>query len=66
MKAVIVGSGGLGSYVGAVLARAGHDVILVARGDHAAAIEAEGLRVLSHPRDFTVHPPCVASAFDVL
>lgn len=60
-----MGAGGLGSYVGAVLARAGHDVILVARGDHAAAIEAEGLRVLSHAGDFTVHPTCVASAYDV-
>ncbi len=65
MKAVIVGAGGLGSYIGAVLERAGHDVTLVARGDHAAAIEADGLRILSHAGDFTVHPRCVASALEI-
>jgi 2-dehydropantoate 2-reductase len=65
MKVVIVGAGGLGSYIGAVQARAGHDVTLVARGAHAKAIEADGLRVLSHAGDFTVHPKCVASALDI-
>jgi len=65
MKIVIVGAGGLGSYIGAVLDRAGHEVTLVARGEHAAAIEADGLRILSHAGDFTVHPDCVASALDL-
>ena len=62
MKVVVVGAGGLGSYVGGVLARAGHEVILVARGEHRAAIEAEGLRVRSHEGDFVTHPSCVGSA----
>ncbi len=65
MRAVIVGAGGLGSYIGAVLAQAGHDVTLVVRGDHATAIQANGLRVMSHAGDFTVHPQCVTSAFEV-
>lgn len=62
MKAVVVGAGGLGSWVGAELVRAGHDVALVARGEHAKAIRREGLRVRSETGDFTVRPRCVASA----
>lgn len=65
MKTVVVGAGGLGSYIGAVLERGGHDVTLVARGEHAAAIEADGLRILSHEGDFAVRPTCVASALEV-
>ncbi|MDX1492892.1 MAG: ketopantoate reductase family protein [Longimicrobiales bacterium] len=62
MRVVVVGAGGLGSYVGAVLAQAGHDVALVTRGDHRTIIESDGLRVQSHAGDFVVHPTCVASA----
>lgn len=62
MKVVVVGAGGLGSYVGAVLGRAGHEVTLVTRGAHRAAIEADGLRVRSHEGDFVTHPACVGSA----
>lgn len=62
---MIVGAGGLGSYVGAVLARAGHDVTLVTRGDHRTIIESDGLRVRSHAGDFVVHPACVASALEL-
>lgn len=65
MNIVVVGAGGLGSYVGAVLGRAGHDVTLVARGAHRAAIEADGLRVRSHEGDFLVRPACVGSALEL-
>lgn len=65
MRVVVVGAGGLGSYIGAVLAQAGHAVTLVARGAHREAIEADGLRVRSHAGDFVVHPACVESALDV-
>lgn len=65
MRVVIVGAGGLGSYIGAVLARAGHDVTLVARGEHRQAIEAGGLHVRSHAGDFTVRPACVPSALEL-
>lgn len=62
---MVVGAGGLGSYIGAVLDQAGHDVTLVARGAHREAIEAEGLRVHSHAGDFVAHPRCVGSADEV-
>ena len=56
MKIAVYGAGGVGGYYGAVLARAGYEVSLVARGDHLAAIRQSGLRVLSPDGDFTVHP----------
>lgn len=65
MRVVVVGAGGLGSYIGAVLGEAGHDVTLVARGEHRAAIEGRGLRVRSHAGDFTTRPACVGSALEV-
>jgi 2-dehydropantoate 2-reductase len=45
VKACIVGAGAIGSVVGARLAAAGHEVCLVARGEHLAAIRARGLAV---------------------
>lgn len=65
MKVVVVGAGGLGSYVGAVLAHAGHEVTLVTRGAHRDAIEERGLEVRSHAGDFHVDVRCVSSALEV-
>ena len=56
MKIAIYGAGGVGGYYGAVLARAGHEVALVARGAHLAAIRRNGLRVRSPGGDFEVRP----------
>lgn len=41
----ILGAGALGSILGAHLAQAGHDVMLLARGRRAAQIDADGLRI---------------------
>jgi 2-dehydropantoate 2-reductase len=65
MRVVVVGAGGLGSYIGAVLTQAGHDVTLVARAEHRRIIEARGLEVRSHAGDFTTHPACVGSALEI-
>jgi 2-dehydropantoate 2-reductase len=43
----VVGPGGVGGLLGAVLARAGHRVVYVARPDTAAALNATGLSVRS-------------------
>jgi 2-dehydropantoate 2-reductase len=43
MKVCIAGAGAVGGLLGAQLAAAGHEVSLVARGAHLAAIRAEGL-----------------------
>jgi 2-dehydropantoate 2-reductase len=56
MRFAIMGSGAVGGYYGARLARAGHEVTFVARGAHLAAIRAHGLRVRSPALgDFVVH-----------
>jgi 2-dehydropantoate 2-reductase len=47
MKIAILGSGAVGGYYGARLARAGHDVTFIARGAHLAAIRERGLEVKS-------------------
>ncbi|HMQ29665.1 MAG TPA: 2-dehydropantoate 2-reductase [Chloroflexaceae bacterium] len=56
MRFAIIGVGGVGGYFGGRLAEAGHEVYLLARGAHLAAIRAEGLRVLSPLGDFTARP----------
>jgi 2-dehydropantoate 2-reductase len=47
VKIVVFGAGGIGGYFGALLSRAGHEVTLVCRGAHLAAIRQGGLRVRS-------------------
>ena len=57
VKIMVMGSGGVGGYFGAVLHRAGHEVTFVARGEHLEAIRARGLRIESVASgDFTVRP----------
>lgn len=58
MKFAILGSGAVGGYYGAQLARAGHDVTFIARGAHLAAIREKGLEIRSPMLgDFTVQAP---------
>jgi 2-dehydropantoate 2-reductase len=55
MRIAVLGSGAVGGYYGAKLARAGHDVVLIARGAHLEAIRARGLEIRSPMLgDFTV------------
>jgi 2-dehydropantoate 2-reductase len=56
MRFAIMGSGAVGGYYGAKLARAGHDVTFIARGAHLDAIRGGGLQVRSQALgDFVVH-----------
>src|SRR6185437_6619375 len=41
----VLGAGAIGSILAAHLARAGHSVIVIARGDRARAVERDGLRI---------------------
>jgi 2-dehydropantoate 2-reductase len=45
MKILVVGAGAVGGYFGAMLARAGHEVTFVARGEHGRRIREDGLVV---------------------
>ncbi|MEQ8347807.1 MAG: 2-dehydropantoate 2-reductase [Sneathiellaceae bacterium] len=58
MKVCIYGAGAIGGWLGALLARAGADVTLIARGPHLAAMKANGLKLVSDGDSFTVHPSC--------
>ena len=62
MNIAIYGAGGVGGYYGGVLARAGHQVSLIARGAHLAAIRERGLGVCSPGGDFTVRPAAATDA----
>jgi len=57
MRFAVVGSGAVGGYYGARLARAGHDVTFIARGSHLEAIRKKGLTIRSPLGDFTVQAP---------
>ena len=57
MRIAMVGAGGVGGLFGGLLARAGHEVVLVARGAHLLAIRRDGLQVESPLGSFTVRPP---------
>ncbi|MFW5918683.1 MAG: 2-dehydropantoate 2-reductase [archaeon] len=57
MKFAIYGAGGIGAYLGARLADVGHEVSLIARGDHLDALQTDGLRVESIQGDTTVDLP---------
>ncbi len=54
MNFIILGAGALGSIYAAYLARAGHQVSLIARGARAHALEKHGIEVTGH-ESFTAH-----------
>ena len=56
MKFVIAGAGAIGAYMGALMARAGLDVTLFARGPHLRAMQERGIRVRSAEGDFEARP----------
>lgn len=59
MKIAVFGAGGIGAYVGARLARAGHPVALIARGAHAMAMQSSGVRVQALDGEWSVQPRLV-------
>jgi 2-dehydropantoate 2-reductase len=47
MRFVVYGAGAIGGVVGGRLAEAGHEVVLIARGEHHDAIRDDGLRLVA-------------------
>ncbi|GAB7525845.1 ketopantoate reductase family protein [Paraburkholderia sp. 2C] len=45
MKVAVMGAGAVGCYYGGMLARAGHEVVLIGRAQHVDAMRAQGLRL---------------------
>lgn len=63
MRTAIMGTGGMGGYIGGRLAvapvkrdKAGGEVVFIARGEHLKAIQQKGLRVISPSVEFRVKP----------
>ncbi|MBL4624681.1 MAG: 2-dehydropantoate 2-reductase, partial [Flavobacteriales bacterium] len=55
MKIAIIGSGGVGGYFGAKLARAGNRVTFIARGEHLRQLKANGIKVKSINGNFSIN-----------
>lgn len=51
MRIAVIGAGGVGGYFGALLARAGHEVAMLARGKHLEAIRQHGIRITGESAD---------------
>ena len=65
MRIAVMGAGGVGGCLGALLARDGNDVSLIARGPHLEAIRANGLRLKRESGDFDVKVPVTGEPRDV-
>ncbi|GAA2496800.1 ketopantoate reductase family protein [Streptomyces longisporus] len=59
MRYIIIGAGAVGGSIGGRLAGAGHEVVLVARGAHHAALRDGGLRLKVPDGDHTYRLPTV-------
>jgi 2-dehydropantoate 2-reductase len=62
LKVAVMGAGAVGCYYGGMLARAGHEVTLIARPQHVQVIRAHGLRVQTSAFDEHI---VVAASSDV-
>src|SRR2546428_6333332 len=60
MRIAVLGSGGIGGYYGALLAKAGHDVAFIARGAHLEAMQQRGLAVRTPDGEATISVTAVA------
>jgi 2-dehydropantoate 2-reductase len=52
MKVCIVGAGAIGGYMAVRIANAGHNVSVIARGPHLAAIKARGMKLIEENDEF--------------
>ena len=66
MKFCVFGAGAVGGFVGGMMAHAGHvEVSLIARGEHLAAIQTDGLRLRRADVEFTVTPAATDTPADL-
>lgn len=65
MRYVVYGAGAVGGGIGGKLAQAGKDVVLIARGDHLRAMQADGLRLRTPREDVRVPVVAVGSPAEV-
>ncbi len=65
MRFIIYGAGGVGGVIGAQLFKGGEEVVLIARGDHLAAMRAQGLRYQTPFDDEQLQIPAVAHPAEI-
>lgn len=65
MRFIVLGAGAIGGVVGGRLYQYGHDVVLVARGEHGGAIRADGLILASASGVLCLPVPVVDGPKDV-
>src|SRR6266478_4365132 len=65
MQIAVLGSGGIGGYYGALLAKTGHDVVFIARGTHLEALQRQGLTVRTPEGSSTLPVMAVADTSGV-
>ena len=65
MRICIYGAGAIGGYLGAMLAEAGHEISLVARGEHLRALHANGLTLEVGGRSLRSRPSASENPADL-
>lgn len=60
MKICVYGAGAIGGFIGARLALSGEEVTLIARGPHLAAMQRDGLKLISGGKTEIVRLRCLA------
>lgn len=62
MKVAVMGAGAVGCFYGGMLARAGHDVVLIGRPQHVESIARDGLRLEAQQFDERIGAPRVTAS----
>lgn len=65
MKFAVLGAGAVGGYFGGLLALKGHEVALIARGEHLKALQNNGLTVKSVNGDFYLKLQAVENPMEI-
>lgn len=65
MRHIIYGAGAVGGAIGGRLFEHGREVVLIARGDHLAAIRQHGLRLISPEDEATLRVPVVGHPSEI-
>src|SRR2546427_13137718 len=60
MRIAVFGSGGIGGYYGALLAKGGHDAVFIARRAHLEAMQQRGLTIRTPTGESTLPVAAVA------
>jgi 2-dehydropantoate 2-reductase len=65
MRFVVYGAGAVGGVVGARLHQSGHEVVLIARGEHLAVLQRDGLTLETPDEEVTLRIPAVGDPSEI-